>query len=179
MPYALAVKELDLGEDALSARIQYELVPRDSWRFAWAVARATTATSPLIVVFCCAAAIAIVLGLLGAPPFGPGWYFVALGLVVFYVALVGFTVRQGRVLNDSTTPAGTVLSAQFGTVEFWIRSPSGEAIMRYDAYDRVWISSGCLLFRMRGGGLGNLMPLELLPDPETLQYIRSQLAPRR
>ncbi len=179
MPYALAVNELDLGEDALSARIQYQMVPRDSWRFAWAVARATTASSRLIVGFSCAAVIAIVLGLLGAPPLGPAWYLVGSGLVVYYALLVGFTVRQARALNDTMTPAGSVLSAQFGRVGFWVRTPNGEAIMRYDAYDRVWISSGCLLFRMRSGALSNLMPLELLPDPETLQYIRSQLAPRR
>jgi len=156
-----------LRDEMLTPEINYT-VPRGFARRATiATTRTLFSPAPAMVI------LVIVLSALLVVLRFPYWWIPIPVVSLYLVAMVVVARGQYRA-TEERFPVGTVLSARFGAESFWESSPLGEAVTRYDAFSRVRVHNGFLVFTGRRGWrqTANMIPIELVPGADWLAHIR-------
>jgi len=145
-------------------------------RAAVAVLGVSVGNPAFAILFAVLTGATLVLGLLGALPFGHMWWLIPVVIAVFYIIFLLLTFRYLERMFSAQLPEGTMLAARFGPDHFWTRSPQGESTVRYDTYAHLWVRGGFVIFKLRRGGPATFLPIELIPDDTWLTHIRDRLA---
>jgi hypothetical protein len=157
---------------------RHEITEDFAQRSASALVRLTLARPRHIVVFTAVALAAVGLGLIDTPPFGSGWFGVALAIAILYPAIVFAFYRQAARSSWTFLPAGTVVRTQFGPEHYWVGMSDSEGTNRYDYHRELRQKNGVVLLVSRKGGASTFLPLELVPQP-WFDHFSAQLSQER